>query len=47
MVYNQKRRREARVRVVGRNNIIFSHMVTIPLGRASVLFFPRVADACI
>jgi len=43
MVYNRKRRGEARVRVVDRDNITFSHMVTIPLGRASVLFFPLVA----
>jgi len=45
MVYNRKRRGEASVRVVGRNNITFCHMVTIPLGRALALFFPRVEDA--
>jgi len=36
MVYNQRRRGETRVRVVGRNNITFSHMVA-PGGWVKVL----------
>jgi len=43
MVYNERRRGETRVRVVGRNNITFSHMVAL-LWVGPRFCCPRVAD---